>query len=218
MSQFCLDRDILSIEPVTYLGGGFASVQSLIAGSDGTLSGATFVSAASDFTATGVQAGMVLATTSTILSEGSVWEILSVDSATQLTVSVLRSNPDAPAIAPPAANNLTFCVRTLAPRIADVSETLAEKLRHLAEVAGIDSADFADSAQLRHATACGTLAGVFLARADNARPDDANWIKAEHYRREFLQAQNHLRLAVDLDGDGTAESTRSLGNVTLRRV
>lgn len=218
MSPFCLDRDILSIEPVTYLGGGFASVQSLIAGSDGALAGTTFVSASSNFTTSGVQAGMVLATTATILSEGSAWEIVSVDSATQLTVSVLRADPDTPPIAPPAATNLTFCVRTLAPRIRAVSETLAEKLRHLAEVAGIDSADFADSNQLRRATACGTLAGVFLARADNARPDDANWIKAEHYRREFRQAQSHLRLAVDLDGDGTAEATRSLGNVTLRRL
>lgn len=218
MSQFCLDRDILSIEPVAYLGGGFVSVHSLLAGSDGALAGTTFTSPTSDFCAGGVQAGMVLATTATILAEGSAWEIVSVDSATQLTVSILRSDPDAPPIAPPAATNLTFCVRTLAPRITAVSDTLAEKLRHLAEVAGIDSADFADSSQLRRATACGALAGVFLARADNARTDDANWIKAEHYRREFLQAQNHLRLAVDADGDGTAETTRTLGNVTLKRV
>jgi hypothetical protein len=218
MTHFCLDRDILSIEPVAYLGGGFMSVQDLAAGDDGVLAGSAFTSPTADFAAAGTQAGMILTTTVTTLAEGSAWEIVSVDSAAQLTVSVLRADALAPPIAPRPGASLSFRVRTLAPRIRDISETLSEKLRRMAEVVGIDSADFADSDQLRRATARGVLAGAFRARADNARPNDANWIKAEHYRREFVQAQNQLRLAVDRDGDGTAEATRTLGNVTLRRV
>lgn len=216
--MFCLDRDILSIEPVAYLGGGFDTIQELMQGSDGALSGCTFASAGSDFLASGVQAGMVLAASGGIISEGTAYEIISVDSTTEMTVSILRSSPTAPPIAPPPRSDLTYSARTFAARIQDVSDTLAEKLRQIAEVAGIDSADFADSEQLRRATACGVLAASFLARASNARPDDANWIKAEHYRQEFMQLQNQLRLAVDIDGDGLAESTRTLGNVTLRRV
>jgi hypothetical protein len=218
MSQFCNDRDILAVEPIAYLGGGFPLAQNLLSGVDGALSGTTFTASGNDFTAAGIAPGMVLVTTATIPSEGAAWEIVSVDSATALTVSILRADDSDPVIAPPAETGLRFFLRTFAVQIADVSDTLAEKLRQLAEAAGIAEIDFADSHQLRATTVYGVLAGLFLARADNARPYDANWIKAEFYRDRFRLAQNQLRLAVDLDGDGTAEQTRTLGNVLLKRT
>ncbi|MBN1941813.1 MAG: hypothetical protein JW849_00805 [Phycisphaerae bacterium] len=215
--SFCQDRDLLCIEPIVYLSGG-AGGQSLAAGADGAIAGTTFTSAGSDFVSAGVQAGMVLCTYDTIPAEGRAWEILAVDSATTLSISVLRAEVDGPAVAPPAGTGLSFHVRSFGPQMRGVSATLAEKLRQIAEVAGVASADFADSAQLRATTAHGALAGIFLARADNARPHDANWIKAEFHRAEFLRLQDQLRLAVDLDGDGVAEQTRTLGNVYLKRV
>ncbi len=218
MSSFCQDRDILGIEPVAFLGGGFHSASQFVAGSDGVLSGTTVTSAGCDFTAAGIAAGMVLCTTETISSEGSTWEIISVDSATTLTVSVLRAGATDPAVAPPAGSGLSFYIRSFAVRITKVSSTLAEKLRTLSEVAGIGQADFADSAQLSVTTVYGVLADVFLARADNGRANDANWPKADFYRNEFIHSQNRLRLALDADGDGTAERTRTLGNVILKRV
>ena len=217
MSSFCQDRDILGIEPVVYLGGGVGG-QQLSIGTDGVLSGTTFTSAGSDFVASGVAGGMVLCTYTTIPGEGSAWEVLSVDSGTALTVSVLRADAADNAIAPPGGTGLSFYVRSFSARISDVSRTLGEKLRQLSDVAGIARADFTDSEQLRITTSYGVLAGIFLARADNARPHDANWIKAEFYRAEFRRAQNQLRLAVDTDGDGTAEQTRTLGNVSLKRI
>lgn len=215
--SFCQDRDILCIEPIAFLSGGSAG-QQRITGGDGVISGTTFTSAGSDFLLAGLAVGMVICTYDTIPAEGHAWEIVSVDSATTLTISVLRADRNDSAVAPPAGTNLSFFVRSYAPQIEGVGATLAEKLRQIAEVAGITSADFADSAQLRAATAYGALAGIFLARADNARPHDANWIKAEYYRGEFLRCQNQLRLAVDADGDGVAEQTRTLGNVYLKRV
>jgi hypothetical protein len=215
--SFCQDRDLLCIEPIIFLSGGAAGRQ-LVIGSDGVISGTTFTSAGSDFVSAGLEAGMVLCTYDTIPAEGRAWEILSVDSATTLTISVLRVDADAPAVAPPAGTGLSFYVRSYGPQIQNVSDTLAEKLRQLSQVAGIASADFADSVQLRVTTAHGALAGLFLARADNARPHDANWIKAEFHRAEFLRCQDQLRLAVDTDGDGVAEETRTLGNVYLKRI
>jgi len=215
--RFCQDRDLLCIEPIVFLSGD-AIGRRLIGGGDGAISGTTFTSAGSNFISSGLEAGMVLCTYDAIPAEGLAWEILSVDSATALTISVLRATTEDPAVAPPAGTGLSFYVRSFSPQTQSVSATLAEKLRQLAEVAGIASADFADSAQLRVTTAHGALAGVFLARADNARPHDANWIKAEFHRAEFLRCQEQLRLAVDLDGDGVAEQTRTLGNVYLKRV
>ncbi|MBN1554231.1 MAG: hypothetical protein JXA11_05765 [Phycisphaerae bacterium] len=215
--SFSQDRDLLCIEPIVFLSGD-AIGRRLITGTDGAISGTTFTSAGSNFTSAGLEAGMVLCTHDTIPAEGRAWEILSVDSATTLTISVLRVDADAPPVAPPAGTDLSFYVRSFGPQIQSVSATLAEKLRQLSQVAGIASADFADSAQLRVTTAHGALAGIFLARADNARPHDANWIKAEFHRAEFLRCQDQLRLAVDADGDGVAEETRTLGNVYLKRV
>jgi hypothetical protein len=217
MNDFCQDRDLLAIEPTLFTSAGFAG-QELLAGVNGVCSGTAFTSSGSNFTSAGIAAGMVLSVHTGSLAEGRSLEIISVTSATQLSVSLLRRDSDDVPIPPAAANPLSFAIRTFGPQIRLVSATLAEKLRQISEVSGIASADFADSAQLRAATAHGVLASVFLARADNAEPFDANWSKAEHYRRQFQTLQMQLRLAVDADGDGTAEQTRTLGNISLRRV
>jgi len=217
MSRFCEDRDLLSVEPGVFIGGGFPG-QRLVSGADGVLSGTTLTSAGSNFVSVGVAGGMVVCVYTTTPSEGNAYEVVSVDSATTLTVSVLRPDIDDDAVAPPSGSGLSFHVETFSVQIEAVSNALAEKLRQMAEVAGIESADFADSTQLRSATACGVLSTIFVTRAENAADSDSNWIKAEHYRNEFRKLQLQLRLAVDADGDGQAEQTRTLGNMTLRRV
>ena len=59
---------------------------------------------------------------------------------------------------------------------------------------------------------------MFLAKAESPSPADPHWAKAEHYQQDFTRMQMQLRLAIDADGDGLAEQTRTLGNVTLRRT
>ncbi len=215
MNQFCHDRDLLAIEPDVFTTAGFAG-QELISDSDGAISGTSFTSAAGDFVTTGIAAGMVVSITPSAGGARS-YEIISVDSATSMTVSILRADTDDPATPPQAASGLSYSVRTFGPQIGGVSSTLAEKLRQLSEVAGVASADFADSAQLRYATAHGTLSSIFLARADNAAPFDANWIKAQYYREQFARLQLQLRLVTDTDANGAAETARTLGNVRLIR-
>lgn len=217
MSDFCQDRDLLSIEPGVFIGGGFPS-QELISGSDGVISGTTFTSSASNFTAACVEAGMVLCTYTTTAAEGSAFEIVSADSTTSLNLSVLRAGLEAASVAPPAGSNLHFYIRTFGPQIRTVSAALSEKLRQIVEVSGVDAADYADSAQLRITAAHGALAAIFVARSENAVSSDVNWIKAQYYHDCFRRLQLQLRLAVDADGDGLAERTRTLGNVTLRRI
>jgi hypothetical protein len=123
MNQFCQDRDLLALEPGVFRGGGFIT-QQLAAGTDGAISGTTFTSAASNFVAAGVAADMVVTIFSAAASEGSAFEIVSVDSPTQLTVSVLRPEASGPAIAP-TVGGANFHVRTFGPQIQAVSRTLA---------------------------------------------------------------------------------------------
>lgn len=216
MKEFCRDKDLLNIEPVIYLGAG-PTGQQLAAGYGGMLTATSFASADSNFHASALAAGMVLTIYGDSASEGFAAEIISIDSATELTVSVPRAHESDPPVPPPSAGG-NFLVRTYRPQIAAASALLAEKLRHYCESSGINSADFADSMQLRQAAAMGALWSIFTARAQNNSDSDANWAKAQNYAREFARHQLGLRLAVDVDGDGYAEKTRTLGNVTLRRV
>ncbi len=217
MTTFCQDRDILGVEPLVFLTGGLPA-QDLITGQDGALSGSTFTSATADFQAAGVEEGMVLCVHDGCPAEGTAYEIVSVDSATALTVSILRADDDSDPLPPPAGSELAYYVRTFAAQIQCTSATLSERLRHTVEANGIVAAEFADSSQLTQVAAVGVLAAVFVARAENASPADANWVKAEHYRGRFRSLQSQLRLAVDANGDGVAEQTRTLGNVALRRI
>jgi hypothetical protein len=216
MDQFCNDVDLLAIEPGIFLGGGRPG-QLLAAGAGGGISGTAFTATGRDFVAAGVTPGMVLCVYTTSPSEGVAYEIIDV-AAGQLVISVLRAYPNQSAIAPPAATGLSWQIFTFAAQISGVCRTLAEKLRQFQEVGGIKCADFADSSQLRATAANGTIASIFVARAENAALSDANWIKAEYYRRQFIAMQLAVRLVVDIDGDGVAKQTRTLGNVTLRRL
>jgi len=217
MSNECKDRDLLAIEPSLFAGGGFQS-QQLAAGTDGGLAGTTFTSAAADFGAAGVVAGMVLCVYTTAPAEARSCEVLSVDSDTSMTVSALRANADGAAIAPQPGSDLKYYVQTFQPQIASAEAALAEKLRQVSEAEGIAPSDFADSSQFGQAVALGALAAVFVARAANASDTDPHWIKAEFYRRRHVAAVAAIRLASDVNGDGVAERTRTLGNVTLRRA
>jgi len=216
MSNFCQDRDLLSIEPELFADGN--PCQTLASGTNGVIAGTTFSSTGSNFEAAGARAGMVLHVGGDSPETAKTYEIVSVDSATQLTVSRLRADDDDDPLAPTTGTEMGFSVRTFAPQIRTVSQTLAEKLRQVEEVAGVAAADFADSVQLRMTAACGTLAAIFVTRSENATSADANWAKAEHYRTRFERLGLQLRLTVDVDGDGLAEQTRALGNVTLRRA
>lgn len=217
MANECKDRDLLAIEPGVFTGGGFDS-QRMAGGVDGAFSGTTFTSILADFTASSIQAAMVLGVYSTVPAEGRCYEIISVDSDTSLTVSVLRADRDAAAVAPSPGTNLKYYINTFAPQIAEAEANLYEKLRQLGEADGIASVEFVDSSQLRKVIAFASLASVFTARASNATGDDANWVKAEFYRGQHVIAAGALRLAKDVDGDGFAEQTRTLSNVSLRRT
>ena len=216
MKQFCQDRDLLALEPTVFLGGGFLT-QQLAAGSNGVFAGTAFTSAGSSFVSAGVAPGMVLTAYATTAAEGSAFEIVSVVSPTALTISVLRADGSQPPVAP-TAGGASFHIRTFGPQIQSVSATLQRRLEMLAELLGAPQAGFADSSQLRSTVACGVLASVYLARAQNAASEDANWLKAERYRQEFISLQSQLQVSADFNGDGRPDQVRSLGNVILRRA
>lgn len=181
------------------------------------LTASAFTQVGLNFQTADISAGMILTIYTASPSEGKPYEITAVD-ANSLTLSILRPNLEDAIVAPPAAESVSFFIRTFRPQIRQASASLAEKLRQVTETAEISASDFADSQQLRLCVAHAALAAIFTARAENAQPNDPNWIKADYYRQESRRLQLQLRLAADADGNHSADSTRTLGNVTLRRI
>jgi hypothetical protein len=214
MTSFCSDRDLLALEPTVFLRG--TASQQFASGTDGTFASGVFSSATANLVAAGIAPGMILTTSETIPAEGVCYEILSVDSASTLTASILRTREEDPAIPPADATNLAWRIRTFAAHFADTSAALGEELRQRGEI-DFDAADFVPSDQLRRLCAYGTLAAVFLGRCQRASGDDIHWIKAEHYRDEFRRQRNTLTLLADTNSDSEADASRSFGNVQLRR-
>ncbi|MHC4069120.1 MAG: hypothetical protein ACYSR8_06010 [Planctomycetota bacterium] len=100
MVNFSKDTDILKYEPVLF-GELHLPWQVLATGTGGSLSGTTFTANDADFVSAPITAGQVIYVWSADGSLETALEIVSVDSATELTVSVVRADSDGVAIAPP---------------------------------------------------------------------------------------------------------------------
>jgi hypothetical protein len=207
---------LLALENILFLGAG-GGAQPMAEGAEGKSSGTTFTASGADFTAAGIQAGMVLTTYDMAngSAAGRTCEIVAVRTAAQLDVSVLRVSSDSPAVAPIAGGDCFF-IRSYRPQIQAVHDALMERLLR-ASGTSVPTGSFLPSPQLRQALACGTLAAVFVSRAKDGAPSDANWLKAEHYRREFERLSASLQLTPE-PVDGKSGGVVAMGNVTLRRV
>jgi len=217
MVKFCNDTDILKYEPVLF---GELSLpnQVLISGEGGQLIGTSFTASGADFGSAGVSAGQVanLRSADGCLDGG--YEIVSVDSATQLTVSVVRSQGSASVIAPPAANDVSYRVVTFEPQICEVGFELTEYFGIAPgnPASETDAEDLLDSSVLKGASVFGVISVIYTMLA--SRRDDENfWAKSLHYRKLFEKARERCRLSIDSGSDGIADVTKIGGDVRLRR-
>lgn len=217
MLPFSNDVDILKYEPALF-GELHLPSQVLIRGTKAVLSGTTLTAADADFLAARVQAGGVISLRSADGSLDGAFEIVSVDSATELTASVVRPDAADPAVAPPAGGNLSYRVTTYQPQAQEAALELTAyfgiRPGHPAGEIGIE--DLLDTQGLRRASVLGVLSRVY-ANWSNGRKDECFWNKSLHYRRLFEKARQRCRLTVDLGVDGTAEVSRVGGAIRLVR-
>ena len=217
MVRFSHDRDILKYEPVLF-GELHLPTQVLTKGSGAALSGTTLTDAAGDFVSAGIEAGGVVHLASAEGVLDGAYEVVSVDSATQLTVSVLRANEDVDTIAPPAAGDITYRIATLAPQAIEAAFQLTEYfgIQPGDPTSEITAESIIDTEGLRYASTLAVIASVYATWADQTA-DGGQWQKSQHYRQRFEAAKRRCRLALDLDGDGIADATRTGGTFRLAR-
>ncbi len=219
MNSFSNDVDILRYEPSLFGDLHFAG-QVLISGSGAEISGTTFTAADADFNAAKITAEMVIYLQSTDGVVDSVYEIVSVDSATQLTVSVLRADGQTEAVALQDAQDVNYRICTYQPQSGEIFLQLTQHFGLKPGVAdGQYSADdILDVSVLRQVSVYGILSIIYAALAGRANDSEENfWKKSRYYRQLYEKALQRCRVSIDLGDDGVADSVRSGASVRLLR-
>ena len=217
MVQFSNDADILKYEPILF-GELHLPGQVLAAGTGGTLSGTTFTASGADFVSAQVLGGGVIYLQSAdgLLDGG--YEIVSVDSATQLTISVVRTDSDDEPIAPLAANDISYRVNTFGPQAGEIGFQLTEYfgIGPGNPASDVDAEDVLDTSVLKRASVFAVIASAYAMLASKAK-DENFWKKSLYYQRLFEKARERCRLSIDVGCDGVADVTKTGASVRLVR-
>ena len=217
MVNFSNDADILKYEPVLF-GELHLPWQVRAAGDGGELSGTTFTASGADFVSAQASAGGVIYLLSADGSLDGAYEIVSVDSATQLSVSVIRADSDETAVAPPAATDVSYRISTFAPQASEVGFRLTEYfgIKPGNPASEIDVEDVLDTDVLRRASVFAVISSVYAMLAGKVK-DENFWKKSLHYQRLCEKARERCHLSIDTGSDGVSDITRVGASMKLVR-
>lgn len=217
MVKFCNDVDIAKYEPVLF-GELHLPWQVLASGEGGELSGTTFSASGADFVVSDVEAGDVIYLRSSDGVLDGVYEVVSVDSASQLTISVIRSDSELSAVSPPAGSDIFYRVSTFEPQVVEASFRLTEYfgIKPGNPVSDFAAEDILDASVLKRASVFLVISSVYAMVASKAE-DENFWVKSLHYKRIFEQAKQRCQVCIDADGDGVGEVTLDGGSIRLSR-
>ena len=217
MVSFSNDVDILKYEPILF-GELHLPQQVLATGTGGTLSGTTFTASGADFVSAQVCRGGVIYLQSADGTLDGAYEIVSVDSATQLSVSVIRSDSEMAAIAPPAATDISYRVSTFGPQTNEVGFQLTEYfgISPGNPASDIDAEDILDTDVLKRVSVFAVISSVYAMLASKAK-DENFWKKSQYYQKLFAKSKERCRLSIDAGSDGVADVTKVGASVKLVR-
>jgi len=218
MLSFSKDVDILRYEPILF-GELHFPWQVLIEGTGGQLSGTTFTKTGEDFESAAVTAGGAIYLHSSDGVLDGVYEIVSVDSATQLTVSVLRAEDEADAIAPPQGSNISYRVSTFAPQAKEVLFQLTQYfgIKPGNADSNFEPEDILDTNVLKQASVFAVMASVYATLACRVDESKSFWKKSLYYQKQFTKARERCRLSIDVSSDGVSDRTNVGASIRLLR-
>ncbi len=217
MVRFSSDIDILKREPVLF-GELHLPSQVLTQGTGAELSGTTLTDGAGSFTDTGVEVGGVIYLKSADGALDGAYEIVAVNSATELAVSVLRADTADSPVAPPQASDVSYRISTFAAQATEAAFQLTEYfgIQPGNPTSEITTENIVDMEGLRRASVFLVISGVYATWA-NRIASEGHWRKSLHYRQLFEKARQRCRLSIDLGTDGIADIARLGGAIKLLR-
>jgi hypothetical protein len=211
MVMLCNDRDILKYETALF-GANHQANQVIAAGTNGALTGTTLAASGANFVSAQVEAGDCIYLKSADGTLEGVYEIVTVDSATQVCVSVLRADSQSNPIAPPFGTQTTgiaYRISTFRPQIAQVSLWVMEYLwvKRGQVIGDVAVDEILSTDEVRQMCALGVIATAYRSLAAGAN-DENLWSKGQCYGQLFNTAMERCRVAIDKDGDGVADDVR----------
>ncbi len=215
---FCTDADLLHWEPNLFRDATFAS-QLQLSGT-GDLAGTTFTLDTGSLTDANIAAQQVIVLSGALAGS---YPIVSVNSATQLTLSVLYDGlyPDeGEGVAGPVgtAADLGYAIRTFWPQRRIVSDMLLRAAGVGPETIAPTEEQVLNPLALKRACVLGTPQMIYGALAASAAEPAGLSARADLYERLYRRAVTHTRVQLDLNGDGREDATRHLGVIELKRV
>lgn len=202
---FTTDRDLLNYEPLLLTEITWPELTQVEV-NDAATAGTTLTSATAGFIDHALQAGMV-----GVLGVATVIEVVSVDTASQLTVSKPRPSIDDALVAPGDGTAQLLTIRSFASLRQAVADEIVQRL--IGGDSALEAEQIVVSEALRTVESLGVLATIYRLSAENllsANPDNHR-LKATYYSQQFKQQLNLLRVEFDLDGDGAADGFRDTG-------
>jgi len=201
MARFSSDVDLLKYEPAIF-GDLYLAWQVISKGANGAVSVTTFTSTGAKFVTSKVSIGDVIHLLATGILDG-IYEVVSVDSETQLTISALREDSADAAIALPTATNIAYRICTYRPQAVEAAFQITEYLgiapgRPWSE---IDSDDIEHPESLKLVSVFAILASLYATFASTAT-DEYLWKKSNYYQALYEKYRERLKVSFGSD-DGT---------------
>lgn len=218
MTAFSSDRDILKYEAILLADLHFPW-QVLCEGTGGVLASTTFSVSGEDFGAAGVGAGGVIYLRSGNGEVDGIYEIVSVNSASDLTVSILRTDEEKDAIRVGDASDVSYRIGTFNVQAEQAGFDLTQYfgIRPGCAESEYGAEDVVDVSVLREASVFAVIAGIYATLGSGADDGAGYWKKSLYYQRRFEQARERCRLSIDSGDDGVSDVRRVGGSFRLVR-
>ncbi len=218
MNAFSNDVDLLRYEPAVFKGTTFAG-QTLCRGSNGQVSAATFLASGENFISKQVRPGHVIYLSDGVGNIDGVYEVVSVDAAAQLTISVLRADPSGPSIPVGSGTNLFYRVGTFDAQAVEVMEVLTQILaiRPGRPDSPYSAEEIVDAGSLRPLSALMILQRIYSSLYQNEETDGVYMTKRDQYEKLARQAAGRRATQTDAGADGICEKTLTGDSIRLVR-
>jgi hypothetical protein len=219
MELFSNDVDLLKFEPGLF-GGGYFSGQILCKGANGVLNGTVFTASGENFISKGVAAGGVIYLQSLDGMINAAYEIVSVNSATQLVISIVRGDTEQAAIPVGNGSELIYRILTFEPQAVEamVEITTWLGLRPGVAEAKYGVGDILDIRPLQLLSVYRVFVMIYEMLYGSDKDLDSVYLKKrDNYLALYNELLGRIRVTMDCDGDGAADKTICGGYVRLVR-
>lgn len=200
---FSTDADLFCYEPMIFKGTSFVG-QTLARGQNGQVSGTTFLATGENFFVKQIRPGHLIYLSDGVGHLDGLYEIVRVEGASQLTISVFRADPDGEPIPAGTGTSLFYRIGTFDAQAAEAARLLREALQMAPD--RLDAAfrleDLLSTEPLRILSVRMVLAMIFASLVQNKETEALYRSKQQYYEQAAEQIRRRT-LVRFLSEDGT---------------